>query len=271
VNDALPKPDRNRLSVLAALVLIIYGLLRIVQIPAVGLQLSLFGILFRIEFDTRLVMLILSAALTVSGTDWLLRTHPLAVYKKSTLDHLVIPGLAAFGLGSILSYLPAGIALWIGFAITAALLLVLLTAEYLVLDPKDPRYEGAALGIKLLAYILLVGFLFAMRATGMRAAFEIPLVLMACAGVAWRLLKLGVRGASMWRYALLIGFVIAQIAWALHYWPTPPLQEALILGLTAYVAVEVILSSMQRQLEKSRILELAAVGLGSLLIALVLT
>ncbi|MGD8554344.1 MAG: hypothetical protein PVJ07_09320 [Anaerolineales bacterium] len=256
----LPQPDRDRLSVLAALVLITYTLLRLVTLPTMATEFSILGILFRFVINTRLVMLTLAAGLTSAGAAWLMRSHPKSDFKPSVLEHMVIPGLAALGLGSILSRAPEGGTLWIGLAVAAVLLIGLLSAEFVALDAEDPRYGMASLGLRFLAYLLLVGSLFALRATGLRAAFAVPIVLVATTVVAWRLLKLSVPHASTWIYAGLIGGIVAQLAWALHYWPTPPIEGALILGLGAYVGVEVVQANLQEGISRSHAIELAVVA-----------
>jgi hypothetical protein len=205
-------------------------------------------------------MLTLAAGLTSAGAAWLMRSHPKSDSKPSLLEHMMIPGLAALGLGSILSRAPEGATLWIGLAVAAVLLIGLLSAEFVALDAEDPRYGMASLGLRFLAYLLLVGSLFALRATALRAAFAVPIVLVATTAVAWRLLKLSVPHSSRWQYAGLIGGIVAQLAWALHYWPTPPIEGALILGLVAYVGVEVVQASLLEGITRSRAIELAVVA-----------
>jgi hypothetical protein len=264
VERELPKPDRAQLSVMAALVLLSYALTRLVVLPSVTADLVLFGLLVSFELNTNSVMLTLAAVLTTAGAAWLLRSHPNATTQRSTAEHWVIPGLAALGVGAILSRVPLGLGLGIGLALAACLLIAVLVAEFVVFDPTDPRYDAAALGLRTLAYLLLIGAIFAVRATGARAAFGIPIVMVCSSAVAWRLLRLGVPQVRVWRYALLIGILTAQVAWGLHYWPTSPLQQSLILGLIAYLGEGFILAHLKDGITAARALEFAILAVLSL-------
>ena len=267
----LPQPDRDRVSTLTALLLLTYILIRIVVLPLLETEFYLFGLVIHLEFSTGSIMLTLAAALAVAGSDWLIRSHPRIEERRVRPEHWVIPGLAAFGAGVILIRLPEGPAFWTGLILTAALLIAVLISEFIVLDPEDRRHDNAAIGLTALAYLLLIGALFAIRAIGLRAAFAIPLILLASGTVAWRLLRLAQIGNSAVRYALLISGLTAQIAWSLHYWPLPPLTGALILGLIVYLGNGLALAHEGNTLEKTRIIELAAVGLIALVAILTLS
>jgi hypothetical protein len=260
VERDLPNPDRDQLSVMAALVLLSYTLARLVVLPTIGAEFTILGLLVRFEINTHLIMLALAAALTTAGAAWLLGSHPNASAQRSTAEHWVIPGLAALGVGAILSRVPLGPGLGVGLALAAALLVAVFVAEFIVFDPTDPRYDAASLGLRSLAYLLLIGVIFAIQATDIRAVYAIPIVMVCGTAVAWRLLRLGVPQASVWRYALLSGFVTTQLAWGLHYWPTSPLQQALILGLVAYLGEGFLLAHLQEGITPARALELAALS-----------
>jgi hypothetical protein len=267
----LPRPDRDRLSVLTALVLLTYTLLRIVVLPSLQAEVSLLGIAIRVEFNTRFVLLTLAAALTAAGTDWLIRAHPWWQPDRATRVHWVIPGMAALAIGAVLARIPEGPTWWLGLGLAAALLAALLVTEFVVFDPDDPRYDGASVGLTALAYLLLVGSLFALRATGMRATLSIPLVFLACSAVAWRLLQLQQPEKPVLRYALLVGVGAAEIGWGLHYWPISPLRMALLLGLGVYVATGLSLAHLRRQVGRATWMEYSVVGSLALAAILIFT
>lgn len=270
MKSELPQPDRDRVSALTALVLLTYTLIRIVVLPPVETEFVLLGLVLRIEFNTRFVMLSLAAALAAAGSDWLIQSHPKVDTGLVRAKHWVIPGLAALGSGAILTRLPEGFTLWIGLALTAILLIAVLMAEFIVIDPTDPRHDMASISLTALAYLLLIGVFFTIRALDMRAAFAIPLILFVAAIVAWRLLRLDQLGRSAIRYASLIGAITAQIAWALHYWPWPPLRGAMILGLTVYLGNGMSLTHYEKKVERKRILEFMTLAVIALLAILTL-
>lgn len=254
-----PRLDRQRLSTLAALVALAYGLIRVVVLPAARADLAVFGLLIRFDFNTPFFMLVLAAALAVAGADWLIRSHPYAAQASPTIEHWVIPGLAALGVGAILARIPNGLPFATGLVLAAGLLVAVVAAEFFVLDVSDPRHDLAAIGLRALAYLLLVGALFAILATGLRAVFAVPLVMASSMSVAWRLIRLGDPAKSAWQHGAIIGLIAAEIAWALHYWWIPPLREALVLGLIVYLATGIVLAQRQGTLDRRRAFEYGVV------------
>lgn len=273
MDPSLPRPDGERLSAMVALVLLATGLLRIVQLPAVQTEFALLGLLVRIRLDTQFVMLMLAAGLAYTGADWLLQSHPLAGEARPGWEHRLIPGLAALGLGAILARLPAGLPLAVGLVVAGLLLYGIYAAEFVVFAADDPRATWAALGLRSLSLLLLVGVIFAIRSAGMRAAFAVPLMALATAAVAWRILAMQF-GASDRRaaaYAAATAWVMAQLAWALHYWPGPPLRIGLLLGGLAYAGTGLSRAQLTGQVRLRIVLEQVTVAGCALIAALTLT
>jgi hypothetical protein len=267
----LPQPDRDRLSSLTALVLLTYTLIRIVVLPSIETEFYIFGLVISLEFNTRFVMLTLAAALAVAGADWLIRSHPNIEQGQVKPEHWVIPGLAALGAGTILTRIPQGPGLWIGLILTALVLMAVLVAEFIAFNKEDPRFDTAAIGLTALAYLLLIGAIFAVLAIGLRAAFAVPLILMASGAVSWRLLRLSRSMNGALRYSALISAITAQIAWGLHYWPIPPLRGALVLGLIIYLGYGLALTHQEGKIEAARLIEFTILAIIALAAILALT
>ncbi len=265
----LPRPDRDRLSTLTALIVLAYGLVRIVALPELRASLAVLGLLLELEFNAQLLLLSLASALAVVGTDWILRSHPAYRPERSTLEHWIIPGLAALGIGALVIRLPLGPQLWVGLLLAAGILIAVLVAEFLAVAADDPRFDAAALSLRILAYLLLIETFFALRAAGVRAAFSMPLIFFASALIAWRLFRLADSPGPLWQHASMIGLVVAQIGWALHYWPLDPLKASLILGLAAYLAGGFSQSYLEGELRSGRLVEYALVG-GFALVAILI-
>jgi len=270
VDRVLPQPDRERLSALTALVALAYGLTRIVVLPSVSVEFSLFGVIVRLDFDTQFVMLSLAAALAASGADWLIRSHPgFEDSNAPDIDHMIVPGLAALGLGALLARVPAGVGLWIGLGLAVTLLVSVLVAEFVVVDPLDPRRDIAAIGLSSLSTLLLAGAFFAIRGTGLRAVFAVPLIFLAAAAVAGRLLTLATPRDQAWIQAGVLGAITAQAGWGLHYWPVSPVQEAMILTLLVYLGIGLISAHLAGKLGVTRWVEfgaIAALGLAAVIV-----
>jgi len=132
-------------------------------------------------------------------------------------------------------------------------------AEFIALDRDDPRFDRAAISLRALAWLLLIGALFAIRVSAPRAILSLPLVFAGVTGVTWRLLRLDEPASSAWLDATLVGMAAAQVDWGLHYWRVTPLRQALLLGLLAYLLVSLILAYRQRRLRRAGLMEIGGV------------
>jgi len=260
MGERLPSLNRVRLSTLAAIVLLAFSLLRLITLPTLRIQIDLLGLLVQLDLDAPAIFLTLTAALVIAGTDWLIAGHPKLGPRALTLEHWVVPGLATLGLGVILSRIPSGIPLLVGLPLTDLLLVLVLAAEFVVVDRSDPRFDWASLLIRVLAYLLLTGVLFAITATDLRAIFAVPFVFAATGAMAWRLLIMEPDSVSARVDAVLIGAIVAQLAWAFHYWPLAPLRESLILALVAYLGEGLTRLLRRGDLTQRRALEYGLLG-----------
>ncbi len=216
------------MGVLAASILLTYALTRLVGGPGLTLALQLPGFYFAYSLTMATAMTLVAAGLTASGMDWLLRSHP-SWEGGPTLEHWLLPALTAFIIGVLLDILPAGPAWWIGFAASAAILIAVLVAEYVVVDPGAPFYALASAGLTALSYALFLLFVVALRIGGARLFLVVPSIFLAAALVALRTLHLRLGGRWEFPWAAGIGLVAAQLAAGLHYWPLSSLQFGLFL------------------------------------------
>jgi len=70
-------------------------------------------------------------------------------------------------------------------------------------------------------------------------------------------------------YAVAIGAAVAEVAWALYYWPLAPVQPALLLGLLAHLAIQAVVAHVRKHLSGRRAAEysvVAAFGLAAVLL-----
>ena len=68
-------PDRDRLSVLTAIILLAYALARFVQLPTRTVSATLFGSSIGFNLDGPFILLLLVAGLISTGSDTLMRSH----------------------------------------------------------------------------------------------------------------------------------------------------------------------------------------------------
>lgn len=232
-----PQPELDRLSTLAALLLLTFGLVRIIDLPSTTFDLTALGLVVSISINSRSIMLALAVALSVVGADWLAQTHPRAPGGRRAIERWILPCLAAIGIGTLLTRIPEGPGLWLALVLAAAVLMTVFLAEFVAIDPEDRRRPVAAVGLEALSYLLLLELAFSLRLLGVRAIFAVPAQLLAGTATAWRLLRLRQPSRRVLAYGVVIGWGLAQMDWGLHYLPLLPLQGALLLTLFFYLGV----------------------------------
>lgn len=231
-------PDTNRMSILAAAILLAYALLPFVQIPARGITLQALGINFVFQVNFVTVTGLICAGLAATGTDWLLRGHP-HLGKQSTVQHWLLPALTAWVIGVPLSSQPVSWQWWTVMGFGALLLMLVLAAEYIAVDVNDVRYSLASVGLTAVAFALFLVLLIALAASGSRLYVLLPGVALAIFLVSLRTLYLRLAGQWQVTWALTITLVISQFSAALHYWPLLPLQYGLLILGAAYALTHV--------------------------------
>jgi hypothetical protein len=232
-------PVSDRLSVLAATILLAYAASRFVDLPARSYAVQFPGLYLAIDINVRTIIGLLVAGLTASGADWLIRDHP-ARKGKSTLEHWLVPALTAGVIGVPLYGLPLGLAWLVGFIVGGALLMLVLLAEYIVVDPEDERYSLAAAGLTAVSFALYLMLAIALRSTGLRLFYLMPIMTLAGGLVALRTLHLRIRNQWAFMQSGALALIIAQITTSLHYLPLSPITYGLALIGPAYALTNLI-------------------------------
>jgi hypothetical protein len=187
---------------------------------------------------TETLLLLLLCALSAIGTDNVVRTHPKAAFQRldDTALFLFVPVLFTLGAGLFLEEVASG-----HWTIAAGIASVvpywfILRAEYESVDRASPSYHYHRLILNGATYI--VAFLFFSTIYD----FDLELVTTAfCAGVVSLLLAIEVlREEAMdtmrtITYALAIGVLLAEAAWATHFLPLDASGAAVFLLLAFYL------------------------------------
>jgi hypothetical protein len=233
-------PNSDRVGVLTSTVLLAFALTRLIRAPEFNLEIQFPGFLFLLPFNISTAMSFLTAGLTATGMDWLLRGHP-SLEKRPTFQWWLLPTLTTFVIGVPLSILPDGAAWWVGFALCGTFMFFVFLAEYIVVDAGAPYYATAMAGLTAISYTLFFILAVALRYSGARLYLMIPALFIAATLASVRILHL--RSSGRWEYVWSAGiaFVCVQIASGLHYWPISPVQFGLMLvgplyGLTNLAA-----------------------------------
>lgn len=233
----LPNPDR--LSVLAAMILLAYALTRFIDLPAREIAVQLPGFYLAYQINVRTIVALLAAGLTATGADWMLQEHP-ALKNKGTFEHWLLPALTAWVIGLPLYQLPNGPLWWAGFLIGGILLMAVLVAEYITVDPDDVRQPAAAAGLTAVSFALFLALAIALRYAGIRLFLIVPALGLAAGLVSLRALHLRLHGRWAFIEAGIITLVTGQIAAALHYLPLAPVPFGLAILGPAYALTSLI-------------------------------
>ena len=226
-------PDTNRVSVLAAMVVLAYTLSNYIILPERGIFAQLPGFYLDIPINIDTVTAILVAGLMATGADWLLRDHPALQNKISAFPHWVLPALTALVIGMPLNQIDYGLSWWGGLFLGAGIVVLVLIGEYISIDPQDLRQPLASAGLSAVAYIMLLVLISVLRSEGLRLFFVIPAITIAVWLVCMRVMHLRLHGEWTIYEAAIIDIIVGQVAAAFHYWPLSPVSYGIaLLGLS---------------------------------------
>ena len=136
----------------------------------------------------------------------------------------------------LLNQAPIGPVWWLGLGLSATFLVLILLAEYTVVDAEDHGFRSARLSLTLLAYLVLLAILGWIRFSGARAAISATAGALVAGAVSFRLLRLyDVSTLYALSSATIVALVLGQSVWAINYWFIHPLGAGLLLLDVFYV------------------------------------
>jgi hypothetical protein len=232
-------PNPDRLSIIAATILLAYASTNFINLPSRTLGMQLPSFYLALEINVRTVITLVVAGLTASGADWLLHDHP-ALQGKRTFQHWLLPALTAWVIGIPLYLLPFGTQWLVAFALGGALLMLVLVAEYVAVDPADIRYAIASAGLTAVSFAIFLILAIALRSAGIRLFLALPALTLASLLVVLRTLNLRLGGMWAIMLSFALALIIAQFAAALHYLPLSPTKYGLALIGPAYALTALV-------------------------------
>jgi hypothetical protein len=257
MNEQRYLPDADRVGMLTSTVLLAFALTHLVQAPEFNLEIQLPGFFFLLPLNLFTAMSVLTAGLTATGMDWLLRDHP-SLGGRPTYQWWLLPTLTTFVIGVPLSILPEGAAWWWSFLLAGTFLFFVFVAEYIVVDPGAPYYAISMAGLTAISYTLFFVLAVALRYGTVRLFILAPGLFLAATLASLRILHLR---SGRWEYAWSLGiaFVCVQIAAGLHYWPLSPIQFGLMLIGLLYGLTSLALNLGEDQPARRAVLEPAVI------------
>ncbi len=248
----LPKIDH--VSVLSAMIVLSYTLARLIHLPSWQISRQLPGLYIEFTINVNMIVSILVAGMTAAGANWLVRTHPAAPGKQS-VQHAILPALTALAIGIPLGTVPVGIGWWLGLIFGAGILVLVLTAEYIAIDPEDDRLPFASAALSAVSFALFLVFAGALRAGGIRLLFNVPALVFAAWLVSLRVINLRLHGIWAIYESAIIAFVIGQVTAAFNYWPLTPIAFGLALLGPSYALISLFCNLIEEKPFRSVIFE----------------
>ena len=256
-------PDRASQSLTGAIT-------RLDRVYALAIVLAL-GLTTFLAVGEAWILLLLSG-LAALGTDGIVRTHPKAHFQRldDTALYLFVPVLFTLGLGLFLEEVAEGY-----WTVAVGLLSVIpywfiLRAEYDSVDRRAESYHSTRLVLNLATYV--IAFLFFATIYD----FDLSLLTSAfAAGIVSFLLAIEVlreeemdTSRTMF-YALAIGLLLAETAWASHFLPIDGSAAAVFLLLALYLMTGMMHNYLGDRLNLRTASEFTAVALAGLLVVTV--
>ena len=222
----------DRISVLSASILLAYTFTGFINFPTRALSTQLPGFFLEIQINTQTIVSLLVVGLAVSGTNWLLRSHP-SNQNQPILQHLLIPALTAWVIGVPLTQQTLGIYWWFGILLGAGTLILVLMAEFAVVDPDDTNFTLASIGLTVVAYALFFLLSVTLKAIELRLFLLVPALTFVAALICLRLFQFRAPGRWAFQATGIIALIIGQLTAAIYYLPFTPITFGLcLLGFT---------------------------------------
>ena len=183
-------------------------------------------------------LLLLLSGLAALGTDGIVRTHPRARFQRldDTALFLFVPALFTLSLGLFLEEVVSGYWTLAAGLVSAVPFWGIVHAEYVSVDRRSQSYHGARLVLNVATYV--IAFLFFATIYD----FELGLLTASfAAGIVSLLLAIEVLReeamdtARTLLYAVAIGVLLAEAAWAVYFLPLEGGMAALFLLLAFYL------------------------------------
>ncbi|MFH1446313.1 MAG: hypothetical protein ABIG43_02755 [Chloroflexota bacterium] len=227
------------------MIMLAFSLTRVVPFNNNYLSLNLFGFVLDIGINFYTVIAFITAILAAAGSDWLIKGHPKEQLRESrwysAVRHWIVPVLTSFVISITLNNMTLGYEWWVVFGLGSFLLIMVLIAEYNVIDIKDMNHPVATVGLTALSFALFLILAIAIRTAGLRLYLIIPTLVAAAGFVSLRTMYLRLKGKWLFEWAIIVALIIGQMAAGFYYFPVNPLQFGLFLlgilyALTSFIS-----------------------------------
>jgi hypothetical protein len=267
VNSKQIIPNRERLSIVIATILLAFALTQLISAPSRIIPISIGGIYLPINLDFSNIVAVAVALMTASGTDWILRDHP-GFRTKSTIPNLLLPSTTSWVLYISLNNLGDNPLRWLIFVAGGLFLIAVILAEWTVLTEDSLQKPLAEILLTALAYALFLALLISLITAKQRLFISLATIGLASIALSIRVIQLQLKTQIAIPLAAVSMLVTLQIAAAMHYLPIQPLGSSLILLGTLYSTTNFSINLEQQQTLNRSLIEAGVPFLLLLAIAL---
>ncbi len=263
--------DRNRLSVLVAVLLLGNVIFCLIELPEHVWKLEPLGSPLEIRVTGTWLLIALMVGLVCSGTNLTLHDHPHLAEHPGRPIYIfwILPGVMAGFSAYLLARAPTRPLLIGGLILAGVGISLTISAEYTAVSPDAPGYPLAQLALNVLAYLLAFTLFTIIYHTRTRSLVTATLTLLTATLSALDLLSVAdVQFRRVLLFAGIVGLIIGESTWALNYWQISAWVGGLLLLLIFYVAVNVAHQHLLERLSVSTLVEFAVVAIVVLVIIL---
>lgn len=228
-------PDINRLSIVAAAIMLAFALTKLVSLPERLFSFFLFGVDFEFLLDFQTVIQVLTVILAATGMDWLIHSHPDHENYQSRwayIRHWILPVLTTLVIGIALNSFSGGAFWWVIFGFGSFFLIAVLIAEYNIVSADEVQQPVAIVGLISLSFALFLLLAIAISSANLRLYIRLPILFLGLLMVTSRTLYLRL-GKRLIGWAAIISLLVSEAAVGLHYLPISPILYGIwLVGLT---------------------------------------
>ncbi len=263
----------DRISLLAALVMIGLTLSLLLDLPAPRVAFSFLGSEASFALSGTWLLALLLAALTCAGVDSIVRVHPRVHLGETRYIFIlwILPALIVITATLMLTLSQVRVYGLVSVLAAGALLFGVVLGEFYSLDGDDRWYSAARLGVNLAVYIVALVLFVAIYGLKMRSIFSSTFIGFAAGLLALELL----RGAEQdfrrtWLYAAAVGLTMGELVWALNYWSATGFIGGALLLVFFYVLTGLVQQYLWRRLNPLVFVEFILIVFGAFALLFVL-
>ena len=267
-----PALNRDRLSIVIALILLALALIPVLNTPGRSVATSVLGSELGIDITPAGLVTLLAAALACAGMDSLVRTHPRVRANQAgpTVVFWILPALTVIAAAQWLSRASTGGEWALQLLVSGIALWIVVRAEFAAVDPDGPAASQWRLLLNVLAYLLAFGLFAVIWETRLRSLITATLMsttaFLLSIDLMW-VTRIGARRVLL--HGAVVAIVIGECAWALNYWRANTITAGLALVLIFYACSGIAVQNLLGKLTRRVLIEFGVVILAAIALLLV--